>query len=78
MPKTLTARNIANIGAISFVYGKDGKLAELNVSLEVNYGTFGMTESVNILPKLTSPDEIGKANALYKAIQRELEKIYLA
>jgi len=78
MAKTLTVQNIANIGAISFVYGKDGKLAELNVNLEVNYGTFGMTETVNILPKLTSPDEIGKADALFKGIKRELEKIYLA
>jgi len=78
MPKTYTAQNIANIGPITFVYDEAGNLTELNVTCEINYGTFGLTETVNILPHLTSPDEVGKADALYKAIKRELEKIYLA
>ena len=77
MVKTITVQNIANIGDVSFVYDEAGKLKELNVGCEINYGTFGMMETVNILPHLTSPDEVGKANALYKAIKRELEKIYL-
>jgi len=78
MPKTHVAQSIANIGAITFVYDGAGNLTELNVTCEINYGTFGLTETVNILPHLTSPDEVGKADALYKAIKRELEKIYLA
>jgi len=78
MPKTYTAQYIASIGSITFVYDEAGELKELNVECEVNYGTFGLTETVNILPHLTSPDEVGKADALYKAIKRELEKIYLA
>jgi hypothetical protein len=77
MAKTFTAKNIHSIDSINFVLDEEGKLKELNVTAEVNYGTFGMTETVNILPHLTSPDEIGKAEALYKAIKRELEKIYL-
>jgi len=76
MPKTHIAQNIANIGTVGFVYDEAGKLKELNVTYEINYGTFGMAETLNILPHLSSP-EIGKAEALYKAIKRELEKIYL-
>jgi len=78
MPKTYTAQSISAIGPITFVYDEAGNLTELNVTCEVNYGTFGLTETINILPHLTSPDEVGKADALYKAIKRELEKIYLA
>jgi len=78
MPKVYTAQSISTIGPITFVYDEAGNLTELNVTCEVNYGTFGMTETVNILPHLTSPDEVGKADALYKAIKRELERIYLA
>jgi len=77
MPKTITAKNIANIEAINFVCDEKGEMIELNVTCEVNYGAFGMTETVNILPHLTSPGETGKVNALYKVIKRELEKIYL-
>jgi hypothetical protein len=77
MAKTLTAQNIHSIDSISFVLDEKGKLKELNVTAEVNYGTFGMTKTVNILPHLKSPDEVGKAEALYKAIKRELERIYL-
>jgi len=77
MPKTFTAQNIHSIGAVNFVFDEAGELKELNVTCEVNYGTFGMTETVNVLPHLTSPDEVGKAKTLYEAIKRELERIYL-
>jgi hypothetical protein len=77
MAKTFTAKNIASIGEVRFEVDKDDNLTKLEVTCEVNYGTFGMTETVNILPHLKSPDEVGKAEALYKAIKRELEKIYL-
>ena len=76
MAKTITVKNINNIGNINFALDDRGKLKELNVTCEINYGTFGMAETLNILPHLSSP-EIGKAEALYKAIKRELEKIYL-
>jgi hypothetical protein len=77
MAKTLTAKNIANIGEVRFSVDKNGNLTKLEVTCEVNYGIMGMTETLDILPHLTSPDEIGKAKALYKAIKRELERIYL-
>jgi hypothetical protein len=77
MAKTFTAQNIHSIDSINFVLDEEGRLKELNVTAEVNYGTFGMTETINILPHLKSPDEVGKAEALYKAIKKELEKIYL-
>jgi hypothetical protein len=77
MAKTFAAKNIHSINSINFVLDEEGKLRELNVTAEVNYGTFGVTETVNILPHLKSPDEVGRAEALYKAIKRELEKYYL-
>jgi hypothetical protein len=77
MPKTLTAQNIASIGEVRFEVDEDGNLTKLEVTCEVNYGSMGMTETLDILPHLKSPDEIGKAEALYKAIKRELEEIYL-
>jgi hypothetical protein len=58
------------------VLDEESKLKELNVIAEVNYGTFGTTETVNILPHLAT-DEVDKAEALYKAVKRELEKMYL-
>lgn len=64
------------INSISPVYNSQGKLIELNVSLAVNYGTEGRTETINILPLLTSPDEVAKAGVLYAAIARELDRMY--
>jgi len=78
MPRTLTAQNIVNIGAINFVFDEAGELSELNVTVEVNYGTLGLTETVNILPLLPAPRETNRAKALYEAIKRELEEYYLA
>jgi hypothetical protein len=77
MAKAFTAKNIASIGEVRFEVDRDGNLTKLEVTCEVNYGTFGVTETVDILPHLKSPDKVGKAEALYKAIKRELEKYYL-
>ena len=77
MAKTWIVQNITNIGSVNFVL-EAGKLKKLLVNVELNLGTEGKSETIDILPKLTSPDEIGKAEALFKGIKRELEKIYLA
>jgi len=76
MPKTYTAQSILNIGPIFFLV-EDGVLKELNVTVEVNYGELGLSETIDILPHLTTPDEVGKAEALYKAIEREVNRLYL-
>jgi len=76
MAKTYTAQKIMNIGPIFFLV-EDGVLKELNVTVEVNYGELGLTETIDILPYLTTPDEVGKAEALYKAIEREVNRLYL-
>jgi len=76
MPKTYTAQRIMNIGPISFLV-EDGVLKQLNVTVEVNYGELGLTETIDILPYLTTPDEIRLGEALYRAIEREVNRLYL-
>jgi len=76
MPKTLQAQSIANIGNVRFVIDGEGYLRELRVSCEVNYGQLGITEDVDIKPHLSSRG-IKAAEALYQAIKKALESIYL-
>jgi len=76
MPKTLQAQSIANIGNVRFVVDGEGHLEELRVSCEVNYGQLGITEDVDIKPRLSSK-EVRAAETLYQAIKKALENIYL-
>jgi len=77
MPKQVTAQSIPSIDSFQFVFDAEGNIAQLNVTFEVNYGEFGVFETIDILPHLKSPDEVKQAEALYKAVRRELERIYL-
>ena len=48
MPKTETPLNIAPIGTLRFQVNGLGRLTALEVTAEVNYGTFGRTATVNV------------------------------
>ena len=76
MAKTLIAKNIANIGSIRFVADEAGNLTKIEVTCEVNYGTLGLTETVDLLPQLTSPQK-ATARTFYNNLKSRLEAIVL-
>lgn len=76
MPKTYVAKNIAAVNNINFVADAAGNLSAIKVSCEVNYGTFGQSEVVDMLPLLTATQAI-RAKEFYQAIKAKLENIYL-
>ena len=76
MAKTLTAKNIASINSIRFEVDKVGNLAKVEVSCEVNYGTMGMMETVDLLPLLTASQKKA-AKSFYDALKDKLEEAIL-
>ena len=77
MAKMLSAKSIANIGNIRFGFDSDGNLNELLVSVEVNYGTFGVTENVSLADELTSTQKKQIAE-LFASAKSKIEKKYLS
>ena len=76
MPKTLIAKNIANINSIRFEADETGNLTKIEVTYEVNYGTMGMTETIDLLPQLTTSQKAA-AKAFYGNLKSKLEAIIL-
>jgi len=76
MAKTLIAKNIANIGSIRFVADEAGNLTKIEVTCEVNYGTLGMTETIDLLPQLTTPQKKVAQN-FYSNLKLKLEEVIL-
>ena len=77
MPKTLTATNIAQIGGFQFSLDATGTVVGLVVTAEVNYGSRGQTERVDIWPLLTAAQKT-QAQALYNKVKQLLEEEFLA
>ena len=76
MPKTLIAKNIANINSIRFEADETGNLTKIEVTYEVNYGTMGMTETIDLLPQLTTSQKAA-AKAFYDNLKSKLKAIIL-
>ena len=76
MPKTFTAKNIANISSVRFEVDENGNLTKIEVACEVNYGTLGLVETVDLLPQLTSPQK-ATARTFYNNLKSRLEAIIL-
>ena len=76
MAKTLIAKNIANISSIRFEADKTGNLTKIEVTCEVNYGTMGMTETIDLLPQITSSQKTA-AKAFYGNLKSKLKAIIL-
>ncbi len=76
MAKTLTAQNIANISNIRFGTDADGNLTKIEVSCEVNYGTMGINQMVDLLPELTATQKTA-AKAFYDSLKTKLGKVLL-
>ncbi|MBA7618503.1 hypothetical protein ES703_25830 [subsurface metagenome] len=51
MPKQFTAQKVTNFNPMSFVFDGDDMIG-FEVSVEVNYGSFGLTHQLNIWPML--------------------------
>ena len=77
MPKLLTATNISQIGGFQFVLNATGTVVSLVVSAEVNYGSRGQIERVDIWPLLTATQKT-QAQALYNKVKQLLEEEFLA
>ena len=77
MPKTETPLNIAPIGTLRFQVNGLGRLTALEVTAEVNYGTFGRTATVNVWPKLTAAQQAA-AQAFYDKARALVEAEFLA
>ena len=76
MPKTLVAKNIAYINSVRFETNNAGNLIKIEVTCEVNYGTRGLAETIDILPQLTGAQKIA-AKAFYDNLKAKLEKVIL-
>jgi hypothetical protein len=76
MAKTMQAQNIANINDIRFETDDKGQLTKLEVNCEVNYGKFGMMESVDLIPELNAAQKKA-AQAFYETLKSKLEKVIL-
>ena len=75
MPKTLTPQNIAAINNLRFLLFAD-QVAGIEVTCEVNYGTFGRSEVINLWPKLTSAQKTA-VSQLYARIKTLLEAEFI-
>jgi hypothetical protein len=76
MVKTLTAKNIASIGSIRFEVDASGNLTKVEVNCEINYGELGMTQTIDLLPQLTSAQK-QVAQSFYNNLKSKLEMIIL-
>ena len=76
MQRTYTAKNITNINSVRFETNDAGKLTKIEVTCEVNYGTRGLAETIDILPQLTGAQKIA-AKAFYDNLKAKLEKVIL-
>jgi len=76
MPKTLTAKNIASIGNIRFETDNAGNLTKVEVTCEVNYGTMGLNETIDLLPQLTAAQKTAAQN-FYNNLKSKLEALIL-
>ena len=76
MAKTLIAKNIANIDSVRFEVDGAGNLTKIEVSCEVDYGTMGLSETIDLLPELTAMQKI-TAKAFYNNLKTKLEKVIL-
>ncbi|MBI4282646.1 MAG: hypothetical protein HY672_04080 [Chloroflexi bacterium] len=77
MPKTVAAQNIADIRNLRFSVDDGGTLQGLEMTVEVNYGSFGATETLDVLPKLSAAQRTA-AQALYDRLKAILEEKFLA
>jgi len=75
MPKTFTAQSVQSVNPLRWIW-KDGELAQLLVSCEVNYGTMGLNHEIDILPYLT-PELQETAKHVYQFIRSKIEIIIL-
>lgn len=75
MAKTQTAQSIAAIDSLHFTLAS-GQVMGLRVACEVNYGSFGRSEVVDIWPKLT-PAQQTAARQLYDKVKTLLEAEFL-
>lgn len=74
MPKTLTAQNIRALNSIQFQV-KDNAVTAMVCQAEVNFGTLGINQTIDLWPLLT-PGQQTKIQDVYNVItallQREL------
>ena len=77
MPKTLIAQNIARIGGLTLGLDDQGKVNSFQVTCEVNYGSMGMTETLELWDKLSSAQRT-QIQTVFNLMKSKLEAIILA
>lgn len=76
MPKTFTAQNLRQIEGLSFKVDKQGRVTGLGATVEVNYGGFGRSETLDVFPRL-SPTQQAAVQSLYEQISALLTAEFL-
>ena len=76
MPKTFSAKNIANISNIAFSVDDAGKVTAINVACDVNFGEMGLSQTVDIWPGLTAAQKVA-AQSFYKRLKTILKKKFI-
>ena len=73
MPKTFSAKNVANISNIAFSIDDAGKITAINVACEINFGEMGLSQTVDVWPSLTAAQKMA-AQSFYYRLKAILKK----
>ena len=76
MPKTFSAKNIANISNIAFNVDEAGKITAIAVICEVNFGEIGLSQTVDVWPSLTLMQKIA-AQDFHNALKAIITKQFI-
>ena len=75
MPKTLVAQNVASISSIRFV-AEAGLVSGLVCQFEVNYGTQGLSDTLDIWLTLTAAQQ-NRIQEIYNAIVNKITHVVM-
>jgi len=73
MPKTFSAKNIANISNVAFNVNEAGKITAIAATCEVNFGEMGLSQTTDVWPGLTAAQKMA-AQSFYARLRAVLKK----
>lgn len=76
MPKTYVAQKVNNLNGVSFSVDEEGKLTSVTAVCEVNYGSMGQMETIDILALLNAGEK-QKAQAFYDKVMQKVSQAIL-
>ena len=76
IPKTFSARNIANIFNVAFNVDEAGKITTIEVTCEVNFGEMGLSQMVDVWSSLTTAQKMA-AQSFYNRLKAILKKQFI-